>query len=157
MGSSIRDLKWLKWCNDGAKIWSTCAKAQYMVLLVSKEGYLVGSGYNGGPPGEPHCKDGGCPRALKSPEHKSSNYDDCISLHSEHNAFLHSDFNAYRGGTMYVNGVPCYGCVKLIANSGLAKLVYLFDGERPQWEASIDLLDRMNIDMFEYTEENLNV
>lgn len=53
----------------------------------------------------------------------------CPTLHAEANALSVCDRSQREGGTMYVTSAPCFPCAKLIANSGLARLVYL-DSER---------------------------
>lgn len=102
-------------CVAGSKIFSTCGKRQYMCILTNGSNHIVGMGYNGGPSGKKHCKDGGCPRFVEdSPS--GSNYDNCIAVHAEQNAFLHSDYSA-KPENLYVNGMPCFTCAKLIVNS----------------------------------------
>jgi dCMP deaminase len=124
---SHRDVKWMELCVVGAQTFSTCGKRKYMAIIVDRFGHQVGSGYNGGPKGSKHCVDGGCPRLYEGSPNGSS-YDNCIAIHSEANALLHSNYVDYRdGGTMYVNGPPCFSCAKLIANSGLARVVYMED------------------------------
>lgn len=125
---SAKDLKYLRWAHSGAQIFSTCGKAKYMAIVVDRFGHVVGTGYNGGPKGMIHCEDGGCPR-LQECSAPGSSYDNCIAIHAEDNALLHSDYTQYReGGTIYVTGAPCFGCAKKIANSGLRRCVYLEDG-----------------------------
>ena len=50
-------------------------------------------------------------------------YSDCPSLHAEANALMRGDRSAREGGTIYVTSGVCFGCAKLIANSGLAMVV----------------------------------
>ena len=121
-----KDEKYMRWCIEGAKVFSTCSKRQYMSIIIDEMGRISGTGYNGSPPGMIHCSDGGCPRAYETDT--PINYDNCISIHAEENALLYSD--PYRRHTMYVNGVPCYSCAKKIAGSGLKRLVYLDDKGR---------------------------
>lgn len=65
-------------CYSIASTFSTCGKRQYGAILVDDSGHVVGIGYNGGPSGFEHCKDGGCPRLqLNSPN--GSSYDNCFS------------------------------------------------------------------------------
>lgn len=52
-----------------------------------------------------------------------SDYRDCPSLHAEANAISRSDESAREGGTIYVTSHSCHNCCKLVANSGLARLV----------------------------------
>jgi deoxycytidylate deaminase len=37
------------------------------------------------------------------------------------------------GGTIIVNGPPCMGCAKLIASSGLSRVVHREDASYSQW------------------------
>lgn len=50
-------------------------------------------------------------------------YSDCPSLHAEANALMTCDRSVREGGTIYVTSHVCYGCAKLIANSGLRAVV----------------------------------
>lgn len=131
---TARDYKWLRWIALGAPIFSTCGKGQYMAAVTDKNGYVLSTGYNGAPSGMVHCVDGGCPRFLEGTESRSS-YDNCVSIHAEQNALLHSNHaERMHGGTIYVSGSPCFTCVKLIANSGLKRIVYLTDTKFQDWE-----------------------
>jgi dCMP deaminase len=98
-----------------------------------------------------HCDEGGCPRVVNAvPSGTPYDYGPglCVAIHAEANALLHSDFTGRAGGTLYVNGPPCFGCAKLIANSGVERCVYLVDESRldhrdSAWimrEASVDLV-----------------
>ena len=53
----------------------------------------------------------------------STDYSDCPALHAEANALMVCDRSSREGGTIYVTSHVCYGCAKLIANSGLAAVV----------------------------------
>lgn len=50
-------------------------------------------------------------------------YDDCPSLHAEANALIRSNHRDRIGGVIYVTSHICFGCAKLIANSGIARVV----------------------------------
>lgn len=131
---SEKDRKYLEWAGYGGKLFSTCSRRQCMAIIVGRDGRVVGTGYNGAPPGMVHCVDGGCPRANRKPdEGHGTNYDDCVAIHAEANALLFSDRTAREGGTLYVNLPPCFGCAKEIANSGLRKVVFAHDPEFKEW------------------------
>lgn len=133
---TIKDHKYLSWVKTGAKIFSTCAKRQYMAMVVDERGYVAGVGYNGTPSGFKHCIDGWCPR-MQEQSTPGSNYDNCLSNHAEANAFINcSDRSAMVNATLYVNGEPCFTCAKLTANTGITRLVYTSDPdyEYPGWE-----------------------
>lgn len=48
----------------------------------------------------------------------------CHSLHAESNAISVCDRDQREGGTIYITSAPCFNCAKLIANSGLSRVVY---------------------------------
>lgn len=128
-----KDVQWMQFCVQNAKIFATCAKRQYFSVIVDDYGHIVGTGYNGGPSGTVHCVDGGCPR-LAEGSASGSSYDNCIAIHAEANALLHTDYSARRHGcTLYVNGPPCFTCAKLIVNSGVTRLVCLRDSSYADW------------------------
>jgi len=147
----IKDIKWMKFCIQGAEIFSTCAKQQYMAIIVDRHGIVDSTGYNGTPTGFQHCTDGGCPRQRNNvPSGTPYDYGDglCYAIHAEINCLIHSDVGARRGGAMYVNGVPCFGCAKTLVNSGLAKVVYLNEGfEREGHQEMIQLFNRSKVEL----------
>ena len=53
-----------------------------------------------------------------------TSYANCPSLHAEANALSVCDRDDRYLGTIYVTSIPCMDCAKLIANSGVARLVY---------------------------------
>lgn len=55
-------------------------------------------------------------------EHQKYSY----VVHSEANAILHTP-RSLRGSTCYVTLFPCHECAKLIASSGVKKIIYLSD------------------------------
>lgn len=124
--------KWLMSCDYMSKLFSTCSKRQYASFILSTSNRVVGFGYNGSPPGHAHCSDGACPRFIEGSANGSS-YDNCIANHAEANALLYSNFDSRQGGTLIVNGPPCYGCCKLIASSGVSRLVHYTDESYQQW------------------------
>lgn len=112
---------------------STCCRRKVGAVIV-KNKQIVSTGYNGGPSGYPHCEDGACPRALEGP---SPGYSKCIAIHAEANAILHSSPSERNMATLYCTDSPCWGCAKLIANSGIYRLIAP-DPEQPQKDFLID-------------------
>ncbi len=120
-------------CEHAATTFSTCGKRQYFAVILDSYGHVVGTGWNGGPPKSVHCVDGGCPR-FAAGSAPGSNYDDCIAIHAEENALLHSDYAARRDGcTLYVNGPPCFGCAKKLVNGGVTRVCYIGDPSYKDW------------------------
>lgn len=119
---------------------SLCSRDQVGAVIVDRDNRIVDTGYNGPPrnhwpsrEGEP-CREW-CRRAKQNqvtsiviagvPQHICPpNYDDCDSLHAEQNALMFSDRRLREGGKIYVSSGVCGTCAKLIANSGLAEVVY---------------------------------
>ena len=104
---------------------SLCMRDKVGAIITDTTGRIVGEGYNGPPAGFQHgnqpcniwCKRSS---AALSP---SPDYSDCPSLHAEANALLMSDRSKRLGGTIYVTSHLCFGCAKLIANSGIQGVV----------------------------------
>ena len=123
---------WLEACDLLAVIFSTCSRRQYFSVVLASNKRVAGIGYNGGPPGTKHCVDGGCPHANDGSTPGLS-YDNCIAQHAEAGALLWSDASMRQGGTLIVNGPPCFGCAKLIASSGVKTVVFYKDANYTQF------------------------
>jgi dCMP deaminase len=145
----IKHLKWLEACDAMATIMAKCSKAQYFAFIVDSSGRVRGCGYNGTPSGTIDCVDGGCPRAASGVA-SSTPYDFgeglCWAVHAEANALSGIDRSVLEGSTLYVNGDPCLGCAKAIANSGL-KSVVCYEEDRQDTELVKDLFSRCGITM----------
>jgi deoxycytidylate deaminase len=104
-----------------------CVRAQHGAVVV-KEHKIISTGYNGTPAGDTRScgSTGQCPRALDgSSQHFKGDYDLCWSTHAESNALLRADWNDLQEASIYITGQPCSGCSKLIASSGIIKVVTL--------------------------------
>jgi dCMP deaminase len=104
---------------------SDCNRAQYGAVIVSPAQRLVATGFNGAPARSPDSCDT-CPRYLRGPD--GAHRDECIAVHAEANALLFADRRDVEYGTMYCTGATCWGCARLIANSGIARVVMTSDG-----------------------------
>lgn len=141
-----KELKWLRVCNYTADLFSTCVRKKYAAYIISTNGRIAGVGYNGSAPNDVHCVDGGCPRARENVPHGSV-YDNCISIHAEANALLWSDQNMRDGGTLIINGPPCYGCAKLIATSGIRTVVCEYDPSYQNFRDIVEYLMSQEIEV----------
>lgn len=63
-----------------------------------------------------------CPRAMSSD--RSSTYDSCRAIHAEANAITRSDWSQIQGATIYITGSMCINCARLVANSGVKRVVH---------------------------------
>lgn len=133
----------MQMCYSAATIFSTCGKKKYAAILVDEYGHIVGFGYNGGPSGSVHCEDGGCPR-FKQMSPSGSSYHNCIAIHAEANALLHSDYSL-RPKKLYINGPPCLSCAKLVANSTITDVYYVSDEEYKDWDAVEQFLNSCKV------------
>lgn len=110
---------------------SLCARDKVGAIITDTTGRIVGEGYNGPPAGFVH---GGqpcniwCKRSTSGPT-PAPDYSDCPSLHAEANALLMSDRSKRLGGTIYITSHVCFGCAKLIANSGVSSVYVETDRE----------------------------
>lgn len=95
---------------------STC-KVKVGAVLV-KEGRVISTGYNGSPPGQPHCVDEGC---ILDNTHRCTR-----TIHAEINVILMAARYGIPtvGTTLYCTTAPCPNCSKLLTNSGIVKVVY---------------------------------
>lgn len=140
------EVKWLHACSSLATAFSTCLKRRYYSVIIAPNKRVIGQGYNGSPPNYPHCTEGACPRSQEqSPG--GSTYDNCIANHAEANALLWSDPHHRIGSTIVVNGSPCFGCAKLIASSGIVRVVGLSDATYSQQDYVVKFLKDVGIDV----------
>lgn len=109
---------------------SRCVRRQIGAVIVTSSNRPISTGYNGPPAHYQPSREGlcsdWCPRAQNVIQ-PGADYDDCVSVHAEANALLFADRRDYEDGTIYVTSVPCWDCGKLIANSGLSRVVTTTD------------------------------
>lgn len=109
---------------------STCLRRQVGTVMV-KDRRLIACGFNGSPAKAPHCLDVGCARSgIASGER----LDLCKAVHSEANAIcMAARFGiSLEGATAYVTIRPCAGCMRLLIQAGVERVVW--DGSYPDEE-----------------------
>jgi dCMP deaminase len=121
---------------------ATCSRRKHGAVIV-RDRRIVSTGYNGGPSGFPHCDEGACPRA-NSAAPQGHDYESCIAIHAEANALLFSSHESRSGASLYCTGAPCFGCAKLIANSGVTEVV-AGGGRYEGWDEVRDFLRQANV------------
>jgi len=95
---------------------ATCPRKHVGAIIV-REKMILSTGYNGSVAGGAHCTEVGC---MMEDGH-------CVrTVHSEANAIIQAAKNGVRieGAGIYVTASPCWFCFKLIANSGLKRIVF---------------------------------
>ena len=117
---------------------STCLRRRYGAVIVSKDGRIVSTGYNGAPRHRANCVDlKECLReTLKTKP--GTHYELCRAVHAEANAILNGNPLDIVGSTLYLAGTdaatnsrtkqirPCSMCQRLILNAQI-KLVVMRD------------------------------
>lgn len=105
---------------------SKCSRANVGAVIVTFDNRIVATGYNGPPaeyPADGPCVEW-CPRAMNGGSNLNPFYDDCPSVHAEMNAIAYADRQLMSHSTMYVSSATCMSCAKVIANSGVKKIVH---------------------------------
>lgn len=129
---------------------SRCSLAQVGAVIVDVENRIVSTGYNGPPrhfpiEGDNRCIEF-CPRAQGAARGLSYGLG-CVSIHAEANALMFADRRTYEGGTLYVNRACCADCTKLIANSGVHRVVMrvIDDDAHRKWGENVLFLTKCDI------------
>lgn len=100
-----------------------CTRRQVGAVIV-RDQTIVGTGYNGAPPGEPSCLDGACPRAASGAEAGSGYAESgCVAIHAETNAIIRAGRERCLGATLYVTSPCCVLCAPLVRAAGIARVV----------------------------------
>lgn len=142
---TVKDKKWLSVCETSGPLFSTCCKGQYFAIIIGEDGEQLSEGWNGVPPGEMHCSQGGCERPVILTASNSS-YIDCTAQHAEVNALLNVPKHALKGATLYVNGTPCHECARAIIHSGIKRVVFI-PQEKYSYEDTIKFMGRYGVSM----------
>ena len=106
---------------------ATCLQRRVGSVVV-KNRRIITTGFNGSPPGLPHCTEVGC---LIFSDRGTS----CQRIiHSEHNAVLQDSGNL-AGATLYTSFLPCLNCMKIIISAKIKEVVYEVEkAEKDEYE-----------------------
>lgn len=120
----------------------TCDRLYAGSVLV-KDNRIIATGYNGSPPGLPHCNDVG---HLLEEGH-------CVrTIHGEHNSLLQaarlSSTNT-EGSTMYTKYSPCIHCAKYVIACGVKRVVIGKVYRNPQ---ALDMMKEAGVQVDLYKE-----
>jgi dCMP deaminase len=115
---------------------ATCDRKHVGAVIV-RDRTILSTGYNGSIRGLPHCDEAG---------HMMENGHCVATIHAEANAILQAAKNgvAIDGGDIYITASPCWPCFKLIANTGIRRIVY---GEFYRDERIFDFAQKLGIEL----------
>jgi dCMP deaminase len=120
----------------------TCDRLYAGAVLV-KDNRIISTGYNGSPPGLPHCDDTG---HLLEEGH-------CVrTIHGEHNAILQAAVQGSTstvGSTMYTKYNPCIHCTKYVIAAGIKRVVM---GKVYRNSIAVDMLKEAGVTVDSYKE-----
>ena len=108
-----------------------CDKASVGAVIVGPNQRIVSTGYNG-PPANYIEEEKTCSSfCLRNINNETSNdYSSCPSIHAEINAIAYANRRDMEGGTIYITASPCMNCAKVIANSGIKRIIFNQDKDR---------------------------
>jgi dCMP deaminase len=90
---------------------STCFRLNVGAILV-QDNRIISMGYNGEPPGYPHCS-------------RPCNAGECNTIHAERNAIDHRAVTKNCGKiTLYVTDSPCASCAQAIIDAGIHRVLF---------------------------------
>lgn len=101
---------------------ATCLR-RHVGSVIVRDKRILSTGYNGSPPGQPHCTEVGC--LLEDGR--------CIrTLHAEQNALMQAALHGVstHGATLYGTCRPCHVCARMIVAAGIVRVV--FAGAAPE-------------------------
>ncbi len=94
---------------------ATCPRMHCGAVFVRNKRILA-TGYNGSPPGFPHCDDEGC---LVVDNHCQR------TIHAELNAVIQAAQHgiSLNGATLYATNMACTTCAKMVIGAGISRVV----------------------------------
>ncbi len=113
-----------------ASVRATCDRKHVGAVIVVKK-QVCATGYNGSVRGMPHCDDVG---------HDMVDGHCVRTVHAEANALAQAARHgvAIEGATVYTTASPCWDCFRVLANAGIARLVYAEPYRAEEHQARIE-------------------
>lgn len=138
---------------------STCSRAA-VGAVISREGRILASGYNGSPSGMEHCNHKcTCPNGSWTSEAwpglemhvlQCPTQVPCTqAIHAEANSIIHAAKYGVgvKGADLHTTMSPCINCAGMIINAGIKRVVYL-DAYRD--ESGLNLLTQAGLRVVQY-------
>lgn len=104
---------------------STCIRRHVGAVAV-RDKRIVATGYNGAPPGVPHCTEKTCLRTVMNIP-SGERIEACAASHSEMNLIVQAAKFGFSldGCTVYCTHMPCFTCAKLLYSVGIRQVFYI--------------------------------
>lgn len=120
---------------------STCQR-KAVGAIITRDGRIISTGYNGPRSHEPHCDSNHCDIARSCTR----------SVHAETNAIRFAQENSISlsGCRIYVTSEPCPGCSERIIESGICSVIY-FD---TYWNSGVPSLIAADIQVERFVDKN---
>ena len=124
---------------------STCDR-KFVGAVVVRDRSILATGYNGSIRGLAHCDE----------EDHLMEDNHCVrTVHAEANAIVQAARNGVRieGASIYVTASPCWGCFRLIANAGIARIVF---GEFYRDKKIFEFSQKLGIELVDFSAHHVN-
>lgn len=118
---------------------SKCKRAKYGAVLVSPDGRIVSTGFNGKPRGAINdnvCYREGLPDNASKPN---------CCLHSEANCLFFASPEERIGSTLYVSGIPCTDCLLLCMQAQIGRLVFFENADGHKGDMNREFINKYGI------------
>lgn len=106
---------------------SSCTSRAVGCVLVDENHHVLATGYNGPPSGLTECHGAPCKRKAAG---SGNDLDNCNSIHAEQNAMLQCA-DVKQIYTAYLTVSPCIHCVRMLANTGCRRIVFVKEYPSP--------------------------
>jgi len=99
---------------------ATCDRKHVGAVFV-RDNRVISTGYNGSPPGLPHCDDVGHDLVI------TDGKENCVrTVHAEQNGIYQAAQHgvSLMGAVLYTNTFPCWNCAKALISTRISTIVY---------------------------------
>lgn len=124
---------------------ATCDRKHVGAVFV-RDNRVISTGYNGSPPGLPHCDDVGHDLVV------TDGRENCVrTVHAEQNGVYQAAQHGVSlvGSVVHVNTFPCWNCAKALLSVRIAKIVY--DANYNNDPRVVEAFERAGIELEQFT------
>jgi len=118
------------------------------VIVFNKR--ILGTGYNGAPPGIKNCLDyGECFKEKRTGRkyEETLNTGNCIGVHAEMNALAHVNGIFNKGCTIYMSIFPCMSCAKTLISYEIKRIVFKRTYDEKETLRALKLFDEAGVEI----------